>query len=195
MATVTRSIAGIVAFAVIDVAALAAQTSAPLAADSVRRGLADYAQRAEALGVSGVVLVAVGDDVLLHRAMGWRDPSGRVPNDTMTLFDIASMDKTVHRDGHPGARGRGSPADERHAADVLRERSAGQARDHAGPAAVAYLRPRVLRLGPGAARLARPGPRSGGARDPPEPVGIPARLPVRLSKRRTTCCWQRSSSA
>jgi len=93
MTTLTRSIAGIVAFAVVDVAALAAQTSAPLAADSVRRALADYAQRAEALGVSGVLLVAAGDDVLLHRAMGWRDPARRVPNDTTTLFYIASMEK------------------------------------------------------------------------------------------------------
>ena len=79
MTSVIRSIAGIVAFAVIDAAALAAQNRAPLAADSVRRALADYAQRAEALGVSGVLLVAAGDDVLLHRALGWRDPARRVP--------------------------------------------------------------------------------------------------------------------
>jgi len=93
MTSVIRSIAGIVAFATIDAAALAAQTSAPPATDSVRRALADYAQRAEALGVSGVLLVAAGDDVLLHRALGWRDPARRVPNDTTTLFYIASMVK------------------------------------------------------------------------------------------------------
>jgi CubicO group peptidase (beta-lactamase class C family) len=93
MTSVIRSIAGIVVFAAIDVAPLAAQTSAPLAADSVRRALADYAQGAEALGVSGVPLVAAGDDVLLHRALGWRDPARHVPNDTATLFYIASMVK------------------------------------------------------------------------------------------------------
>jgi CubicO group peptidase (beta-lactamase class C family) len=93
MTSVIRSIVGIVVFAAIDAAPLAAQASAPLAADSVRRALADYAQRAEALGVSGVLLVAAGDDVLLHRALGWRDPARRVPNDTTTLFYIASMVK------------------------------------------------------------------------------------------------------
>ncbi len=93
MTSVIRSIAGIVVFAAIDAAPLAAQTSAPLAADSVRRALADYAQRAEALGVSGVLLVAAGDDVMLHRALGWRDPARHVPNDTATLFYIASMVK------------------------------------------------------------------------------------------------------
>ena len=93
MASVFRRAAGIVAFAVIDAATLAAQNPAPLAPDSVRRALADYAQRAEELGVSGVLLVAAGDDVLLHRALGWRDPTRRVPNDTSTLFYIASMEK------------------------------------------------------------------------------------------------------
>jgi CubicO group peptidase (beta-lactamase class C family) len=93
MTIVFRSIAGIVAFAAVDAAALAAQSPAPLAADSVRRALADYARRAEALGVSGVLLVAAGDDVLLHHALGWRDPARHVPNDTTTLFYIASMEK------------------------------------------------------------------------------------------------------
>jgi len=93
MTTVFRSIAGIVAFAAVDAAALPAQTTAPLANDSVRRALASYAQRAEALGASGVLLVAAGDDVLLHRALGWRDQERRVPNDTTTLFYIASIEK------------------------------------------------------------------------------------------------------
>ena len=93
MTSVVRWVAAIVAFAVIDAAALAAQNPAPLPTDTVRRALGNYAQRAEALGVSGVLLVAVGDDVLLHRALGWRDPARRVPNDTMTLFYIASMEK------------------------------------------------------------------------------------------------------
>jgi CubicO group peptidase (beta-lactamase class C family) len=70
-----------------------AQQPLPIAPDSARRALAEYARRAAALGVSGVVLVASGDEVLLHRAMGWRDPSRRAPNDTSTLFYIASMAK------------------------------------------------------------------------------------------------------
>lgn len=93
MTCVIRSIAGIVVFAAIAAAPAAAQSPAPLAADSVRRALTDYADRAEALGVSGVLLIAAGDDVLLHRALGWRDPARRVPNDTTTLFYIASMEK------------------------------------------------------------------------------------------------------
>src|SRR5262245_62440311 len=93
MTSVIRSIAGIVVVAAIRAAPLPAQAPAPLAADSVRRALTDYAQRAEALGVSGVLLVAAGDDVLLHRALGWQDPARRVPNDTTTLFYIASMVK------------------------------------------------------------------------------------------------------
>jgi CubicO group peptidase (beta-lactamase class C family) len=93
MISVLRSVAGLVAFAVVDAAALASQSPAPPAADSVRRALADYAQQAEALGASGVLLVADGDDILLHRALGWRDRTHRVPNDTTTLFYIASMEK------------------------------------------------------------------------------------------------------
>src|SRR5262245_13877950 len=93
MTSVIPSIAGIVVVTAIRAAPLPAQAPAPLAADSIRRALADYAQRAEALGVSGVLLVAVGDDVLLHRALGWQDPARRVPNDTATLFYIASMEK------------------------------------------------------------------------------------------------------
>ena len=93
MTSVFRWVARIVAFAFVGAAVPAAQAPAPLPNDSVRRALADYVQRAEALGVSGVLLVAAGDDVLLHRALGWRDPPQRVPNDTMTLFYIASMEK------------------------------------------------------------------------------------------------------
>ena len=183
MTSVIRSIAGIVAFAVIDAAALAAQNPAPLAADSVRRALADYAQRAEALGVSGVLLVAAGDDVLLHRALGWRDPARRVPNDTTTLFYIASMVKQFIATAVLVLEDEGRLRTSDTLPSFFENVSAGQARDHAGPAALAYLRPRALRLGPGAARLARPGSRSGGARHPAEPAGAPARLAVRLSER------------
>lgn len=73
--------------------AAGAQPSPQLALDSARRALAEYARRAEALGVSGVVLVATGDQILLHRGMGWRDPAHRLPNDTSTLFYIASLSK------------------------------------------------------------------------------------------------------
>ena len=93
MTSVVRWLAGRVTFAVLHATVLAAQNPAPLPADSARRALADYAERAEALGVSGVLLVAVGDDVLLHHASGWRDPARHVPNDTTTLFYIASMEK------------------------------------------------------------------------------------------------------
>jgi CubicO group peptidase (beta-lactamase class C family) len=64
-----------------------------LAPDSARRALAEYLRRAESQGLSGAFFMAVGDDVLVHHAMGWRDPSSRVPNDTSTLFYIASIAK------------------------------------------------------------------------------------------------------
>src|SRR4051812_38699296 len=69
------------------------QPSPRLPVDSARRALAEYARRAEAQGVSGVVLVAVGDTVLLHSALGWRDPHHSAPNDTTTLFYVASIAK------------------------------------------------------------------------------------------------------
>jgi len=71
----------------------AAQHPARLPADSARHALAEYARRADALGVSGVLLVASGDTVLLHAGLGWRDPAHAKPNDTTTLFYIASIAK------------------------------------------------------------------------------------------------------
>jgi len=50
-------------------------------------------RRADALGGSGVLLVAVGDTVLVHAGVGWRDPARRIPNDTTTLFYVASIAK------------------------------------------------------------------------------------------------------
>jgi CubicO group peptidase (beta-lactamase class C family) len=70
-----------------------AQHSARSSLDSVRRALDEYATRAEAQGVSGVLLVASRDDVVLHRAIGWRDAARSIPNDTTTLFYIASIAK------------------------------------------------------------------------------------------------------
>ena len=64
-----------------------------ISTDSARRALDDYFRRAEAQGISGVFVVLSGDDVLVNRAIGWRDPSFRTPNDTSTLFYIASIAK------------------------------------------------------------------------------------------------------
>jgi len=72
---------------------MAAQQSPRLPADSARRALAEYVRRAAAQGVSGVFLVASGDTVLLHAGVGWRDPARTTPNDTATLFYIASIAK------------------------------------------------------------------------------------------------------
>jgi CubicO group peptidase (beta-lactamase class C family) len=77
-------------FTLIGTAAPAQTTPSP---DSARRALAEVANRAEALGVSGVILVASGKDVVLHRGLGWRDSINGSPNDTTTLFYIASLAK------------------------------------------------------------------------------------------------------
>lgn len=58
-----------------------------------RRALEEFADRAQAHGASGILLVADRDSILVHRAMGWRDPARRIPNDTSTLFYIASLAK------------------------------------------------------------------------------------------------------
>jgi CubicO group peptidase (beta-lactamase class C family) len=70
-----------------------AQVPQGFTADSARQALTEYMRRAEAQGVSGVFVVVSGGQVLLHRAIGWRDPFYRTPNDTSTLFYIASIAK------------------------------------------------------------------------------------------------------
>jgi CubicO group peptidase (beta-lactamase class C family) len=64
-----------------------------LSPNSARHALDEYLGRAEAQGISGVFVVLDGDDTLVNRAIGWRDPSYRIPNDTSTLFYIASIAK------------------------------------------------------------------------------------------------------
>ena len=43
--------------------------------------------------MSGVLLVASGDTILLHSAVGWRNTARTIPNDTATLFYVASIAK------------------------------------------------------------------------------------------------------
>lgn len=53
----------------------------------------NYLTRLAAYGFAGTVLVAKGDEVLLHKGYGWADRQQRVPNTTSTLYDIASLAK------------------------------------------------------------------------------------------------------
>lgn len=52
-----------------------------------------YLTRLAAYGFAGTVLVAKGDEVLLHKGYGWADMQQRIPNTTATLHDIASLAK------------------------------------------------------------------------------------------------------
>lgn len=53
----------------------------------------EYLSRAAATGFGGSVLVARGDEVVLHRAYGWADADAGVPMDTAMPFYVASLSK------------------------------------------------------------------------------------------------------
>jgi CubicO group peptidase (beta-lactamase class C family) len=53
----------------------------------------EYMQRLTALGFHGTVLVAQGDDVVLHQAYGVADPRDGRPNTTGTMFSTGSVTK------------------------------------------------------------------------------------------------------
>jgi CubicO group peptidase (beta-lactamase class C family) len=58
--------------------------------NAVASTLADYFQKAAALGFSGAVLVAAGDTMLLRNGYGWADEKRRIPIKSDTIFDIGS---------------------------------------------------------------------------------------------------------
>jgi len=65
----------------------------PAGANTLGGSIDAYVRSAAALGFSGTLLVARGGDIILHRGYGWADRTRRVPNDTNTLFYIASLSK------------------------------------------------------------------------------------------------------
>ena len=53
-----------------------------------------YLERLEGYGLSGIVLVARGDEIVVHEALGYADLALNRPNTTDTYFDYASITKT-----------------------------------------------------------------------------------------------------
>ena len=60
---------------------------------AVAKALEQYAASACAFGFSGTALVGKGQEVILHRGYGWSDRAQQIPNDTRTMFYIASLSK------------------------------------------------------------------------------------------------------
>ncbi len=55
--------------------------------------LDQYLTRLAAYGFSGAVLVARGDDILLHKGYGFADAQREVQNSTQSVYDVASITK------------------------------------------------------------------------------------------------------
>ena len=72
-------------------AILAAPT--PRVEGALARRIDRHLSRLVPFGFAGTVLMGRGDTVLLHRAYGWADPHGRVPETLETLHAIGSLTK------------------------------------------------------------------------------------------------------
>lgn len=53
-----------------------------------------YLDRLEDYGLSGIILLAHGNEIVIHRALGLADKEQEIPNTTETYFDLASISKT-----------------------------------------------------------------------------------------------------
>jgi CubicO group peptidase (beta-lactamase class C family) len=74
-------------------AVLLAASPALVVEGMLARRLDRHLSRLTPFGFAGTVLVARGDEVLLHRGYGWADPVARVPETTETLHAIGSLTK------------------------------------------------------------------------------------------------------
>src|ERR1700733_5873435 len=59
----------------------------------LKNDLSGYLLRAEACGLSGVVLVAHGDDVVFTAAYGWADKKHAIPMKADSVLEVGSISK------------------------------------------------------------------------------------------------------
>lgn len=72
---------------------LAQQPPAPVVQGDLGARLDEYLTRLSGYGFWGTVLVAQGEQVVLHKGYGWADRARAVRNDTRTVYEIASLVK------------------------------------------------------------------------------------------------------